>query len=67
MFRSIIFGCFVLLIVTQLSSCITAKPGRKKKPSKAERIMKCVEWFGNEDADFQEKMAACTQIHERKK
>lgn len=65
MSKSIIFGCTVLYVVVQLSSCVTQQ-NKPRRVSKAEKIMRCVEYFGNEDADFMEKMDACTNIYERK-
>lgn len=65
MIKSMVPFGIILYVVVQLSSCVT-QPTRPRKISKAEKIIKCIEYFTNEDADFQEKMQACTMIYERK-
>jgi len=61
--RSLVFGCFILLVATQYS-CV----GQSKniyKPSKADRVIKCIEKLG-EDRSLIGRHKVCSEIYKQK-
>lgn len=64
MSRSIIFGCVILYIVVQLSSCVTQVKNNYKQTN-ADKIINCIKKMG-EDRSLIGRHKICAEIYKQK-